>query len=72
MSFCLEGAHPHDIAQILDRYGVAVRAGHHCCQPLMGHLGVTATARASFGIYNSAEDVDGFVEALHKAKNMLI
>ncbi|MEM1035650.1 MAG: cysteine desulfurase [Pseudomonadota bacterium] len=72
MSFSLEGAHPHDVAQILDRYGVAVRAGHHCCQPLMGHLGVTATARASFGIYNTEAEVDGFVEALHKARNMLI
>ncbi|MEM1086489.1 MAG: cysteine desulfurase [Pseudomonadota bacterium] len=72
MSFSLEGAHPHDVAQILDRCGVAVRAGHHCCQPLMGHLGVTATARASFGIYNSEADVDGFVEALHKARDMLL
>ena len=72
MSFSLEGAHPHDVAQILDRYGVAVRAGHHCAQPLMDHLGVSATARASFGIYNTEADVDGFVEALHKARNMLI
>ena len=72
LSFSLEGAHPHDIAQILDRYGVAVRAGHHCAQPLMTFLGVPATARASFGIYNTVEDVDAFVEALEKARGMLI
>lgn len=72
MSFSIEGAHPHDLAQILDRYGVAVRAGHHCAQPLMDHLGVSATARASFGIYNTLEEVDAFIEALHKARGMLI
>lgn len=72
LSFSLEGAHPHDIAQLLDRYGVAIRAGHHCAQPLMTHLGVTATARASFGIYNTAEEVDVFIEALEKARGMLI
>jgi cysteine desulfurase/selenocysteine lyase len=72
LSFSIDGAHPHDVAQILDRYGVAVRAGHHCAQPLMEHLGVSATARASFGIYNTAEEVDAFIEALHKARGMLI
>ncbi|MEL6664772.1 MAG: cysteine desulfurase [Pseudomonadota bacterium] len=72
LSFSVEGAHPHDLAQILDRYGVAVRAGHHCAQPLMDHLGVSATARASFGIYNTLEEVDAFIEALHKARGMLI
>jgi len=72
LSFSIEGAHPHDLAQILDRYGVAVRAGHHCAQPLMEHLGVSATARASFGIYNTLEEVDAFIEALHKARGMLI
>lgn len=72
LSFTLEGAHPHDLAQILDRYGVAIRAGHHCAQPLMNHLGVSATARASFGIYNTREDVNDFVEALEKARGMLI
>jgi cysteine desulfurase/selenocysteine lyase len=71
VSFGVEGAHPHDIAQILDRYGVAVRAGHHCAQPLMRRLGVTATARASFAVYNTLEEVDSFVEALIKAKRML-
>ncbi len=72
LSFSLEGAHPHDIAQLLDRYGVAVRAGHHCAQPLMTHLGVSATARASFGVYNTHADVDAFVEALEKARGMLV
>jgi len=72
LSFSLEGAHPHDLAQILDRYGVAIRAGHHCAQPLMTHLGVSATARASFGIYNTEADVDVFIEALEKARGMLV
>jgi len=72
LSFSLEGAHPHDVAQLVDRYGVAIRAGHHCAQPLMEYLGVTATARASFGIYNTLEDVDVFAEALGKARNMLL
>ncbi len=72
LAFSLEGAHPHDIAQIVDRYGIAIRAGHHCAQPLMQYLGVTATARASFAIYNSPEEVDAFVEALAKARTMLV
>ncbi len=71
LTFSLEGAHPHDIAQILDRHGVAIRAGHHCAQPLMTHLGVTATARASFALYNTAEEVDSFIEALNRARTML-
>ena len=72
LTFSLEGAHPHDIAQLLDRYGVAIRAGHHCAQPLMQQLGVSATARASFAIYNTPADVDQFVEALAKAREMLV
>jgi cysteine desulfurase/selenocysteine lyase len=71
VAFGVDGAHPHDIAQILDRHGVAVRAGHHCAQPLMRRLGVTATARASFALYNTAEEVDSFIEALIKARKML-
>ncbi len=64
-SFVLEGgAHPHDISTVVDRKGVAVRAGHHCAQPLMTHLGVTATCRASFGLYNTEAEVDRLVEAL--------
>jgi cysteine desulfurase/selenocysteine lyase len=72
LSFSLEGAHPHDVAQILDRYGVAIRAGHHCAQPLMQHLGATATARASFALYNTADEVDAFAGALAKARKMLV
>ena len=72
LSFSLEGVHPHDIAQLLDRYGVAIRAGHHCAQPLMTHLGVSATARASFGIYNTVEEIDQFAEALEKTRAMLV
>ncbi|WP_225907920.1 cysteine desulfurase [Hyphomonas sediminis] len=72
LAFSLQGAHPHDVAQILDRYGVAIRAGHHCAQPLMQHLGVTATARASFALYNTAEEVDALAEALAKARKMLV
>ncbi|MDE3081197.1 MAG: cysteine desulfurase [Paracoccaceae bacterium] len=64
-SFTLEGpAHAHDISTVLDKKGVAVRAGHHCAQPLMEHLGVNATCRASFGLYNTLEEVDALVEAL--------
>ncbi|WP_291201255.1 cysteine desulfurase [Hyphomonas sp.] len=72
LSFSLEGAHPHDLAQILDRYGVAIRAGHHCAQPLMQHLGVSATARASFALYNTVAEADAFAEALAKARKMLV
>ncbi len=71
IAFSVDGAHPHDIAQILDRQGVAIRAGHHCAQPLMQRLGVSATARASFACYNTAEEVDSFIEALHKAWKLL-
>ncbi|MEM8801137.1 MAG: cysteine desulfurase [Pseudomonadota bacterium] len=64
-SFTLDGAaHPHDISTVLDKKGVAVRAGHHCAGPLMDHLGVTATTRASFGLYNTTDEVDVLVEAL--------
>ena len=71
-SFIMDGAHPHDLATVLDRSGVAVRAGHHCAQPLMDALGVTATARASFGIYNTRAEVDALVAALHKAREVLL
>lgn len=72
ISFDLEGAHAHDVAQILDKYGVAVRAGHHCAQPLMRRMGVTSTARASFAIYNTLQEADAFVDALKKARTFLI
>ena len=70
ISFAVEGIHPHDIAEICDREGVCVRAGHHCAQPLMRRLGVPATARASFHIYNSREDVDRLVGALERAREV--
>jgi cysteine desulfurase/selenocysteine lyase len=71
-SFVMEGAHPHDLATVLDRSGVCVRAGHHCAQPLMEVLGVTATTRASFGIYNTMAEVDALVAALRKAQEVLL
>ncbi len=66
VSFAVEGAHPHDIATILDEGQVAIRAGHHCAQPLMDALGVAATARASFGVYNSAADIDMLVRGVER------
>ncbi|ADM10037.1 aminotransferase, class V [Parvularcula bermudensis HTCC2503] len=71
VAFNLKGAHPHDVATLLDNKGVAVRAGHHCCQPLMARLGVTATARASFAPYNTHDEVDALVDACVKAHNLL-
>ncbi len=71
IAFNIAGAHPHDVATILDRGGVAVRAGHHCAQPLMRRLGQTATARASFAAYNTPEDVESLVKGLRKAHEML-
>ncbi len=67
-AFTVAGAHAHDIAQILDRYGVAVRAGTHCAEPLMKRFGVTSTARASFALYNTLEEADAFADALAKAQ----
>jgi len=63
-SFTIEGMHPHDVAELADRGGVCIRAGHHCAQPLMRCLGVGATARASVGVYNEAADIDALVQAL--------
>jgi cysteine desulfurase/selenocysteine lyase len=71
VSFELIGSHAHDVSTIIDRSGVAVRAGHHCAQPLMDRLGVTSTARASFGLYNRREDVDALCTALEKARELL-
>jgi cysteine desulfurase/selenocysteine lyase len=70
-SFVMEGLHPSDIGTLLDTEGVAVRTGHHCTQPLMDALGLPATARASFGIYNTRQDVDALVRALHKVHAIL-
>jgi cysteine desulfurase / selenocysteine lyase len=71
LSFVIEGIHPHDIGTILDDEGVAIRAGHHCAQPVMRHFGIPATARASFAFYNTREEVDVFTAALLRAKRML-
>jgi cysteine desulfurase/selenocysteine lyase len=70
VSFSLEGVHPHDVAAILDQEGVAVRAGHHCTQPLHRVLGVPATTRASFYLYNLPEEIDRLVAGLHKARKI--
>ena len=71
VSFNVEGVHPHDVAQILDGEGVAIRAGHHCCQPLMQKLGVVATNRASFYLYTVREEIERLVDGLHKVRKLL-
>jgi cysteine desulfurase / selenocysteine lyase len=70
VSFALDGVHPHDVAEILGRQGVCVRAGHHCAQPLMRCLGVAATSRASFGVHNTHEDVDALIAGLAKVQEV--
>ena len=70
VSFALDGVHPHDIGTILDDEGVAIRAGHHCAQPLMDHLGVPATARASFAAHNDSSDIDALLRGLDKVKRI--
>jgi cysteine desulfurase / selenocysteine lyase len=70
VSFDLEGVHAHDVSEILDRHAVAVRAGHHCAQVLMERLGVAATTRASFAVYNTREEVDRLIEALLDARHV--
>ncbi|SFB32415.1 cysteine desulfurase [Clostridium frigidicarnis] len=71
ISFIVEDVHPHDVASILDNYGIAIRSGHHCAQPLMKYLEVNATSRISFYFYNKKEDVDKFIEALKKVRGWL-
>ena len=70
VSFALEGVHPHDLGTILDEEGVAIRAGHHCAQPLMDHLGVAATARASFGIYSDESDIAALLRGIERTKRI--
>lgn len=70
ISFTLDGVHPHDLSTILDQEGVAIRAGHHCAQPLMRRYGIAATARASLYFYNTPDDIDALVNALHKAREL--
>ena len=68
VSFNVDGLHPHDVSTIIDRSGIAIRAGHHCAQPLMERLGVTATCRASFAMYNTKDEIDALAEALERAR----
>jgi cysteine desulfurase/selenocysteine lyase len=66
LSFVVEGVHPHDVGTILDQEGIAIRAGHHCAQPLMDRLGLPATARASLGLYNRSEDLERLAAGLRR------
>lgn len=70
VSFALDGVHPHDLGTILDEEGVAIRAGHHCAQPLMDHLGVPATARASFGIYSDESDIEALLKGIERTRRI--
>jgi cysteine desulfurase/selenocysteine lyase len=70
ISFILKGVHPHDMGTILDREGVAIRAGHHCAQPVMQYYGIPATARASFAVYNTRAEVDTLIAAIWKVKEL--
>jgi cysteine desulfurase/selenocysteine lyase len=72
LSFVLDGVHPHDVGTILDREGVAIRTGHHCCQPLMDRLGVPATARASLALYNTRSEIDALAVALDKVREVFV
>jgi cysteine desulfurase/selenocysteine lyase len=70
ISFVLDGIHPHDIGTILDREGIAIRTGHHCAQPVMERFGIPATARASFGVYNTTEEIDALAAGLKKVSEV--
>jgi cysteine desulfurase/selenocysteine lyase len=70
LSFVLDGVHPHDIGTILDQEGIAIRTGHHCAQPVMERFGIDATARASFGLYNTKREIDALVRGIHKVKEV--
>jgi cysteine desulfurase/selenocysteine lyase len=72
VSFVIDGVHPHDIGTVLDREGVAIRAGHHCAQPLMARFDVPATARASFAMYNTHEEVEALAAAVRRAREMFL
>jgi cysteine desulfurase/selenocysteine lyase len=72
VSFHMEGAHPHDVATVIDRSGVAVRAGTHCVMPLLARFGLPATCRASFGLYNTRAEVDTLAQALLKAQSFFV
>ena len=70
LSFAMDGVHPHDVGQVLDAEGIAIRAGHHCAQPVMARFGVAATARASFAVYNTRDEVDALVGGLHRVQQV--
>lgn len=72
VSFTIDGIHPHDLGTIVDRYGVAIRVGHHCAMPVMTFFGVPATARASFAFYNTFAEIDQLTDALHRARDLLV
>lgn len=71
LSFVIEGVHPNDLAMLIDQEGVAIRTGHHCAMPVMQHFGLSATARASFALYNTRADVDRLIEGIHNVREML-
>ena len=71
ITFNLDQVHPHDVASILDSYGIAIRSGHHCTQPLHRYLGINASCRASFAFYNTREEVDQFVNHLNDVRRMM-
>jgi cysteine desulfurase/selenocysteine lyase len=71
LSFVIAGVHPHDVGTIVDREGIAIRTGHHCAQPVMQRFGLPATARASFGLYNTREEVDALVRGIRKVQEVL-
>ena len=70
LSFVIDGVHPHDVGTVIDREGVAIRTGHHCTMPLMHRLGVAATSRASFALYNTRADADALVAGIHRVKEV--
>jgi cysteine desulfurase/selenocysteine lyase len=70
ISFVLGDIHPHDIGTVVDREGIAIRAGHHCAQPVMQHYGIPASVRVSLGLYNTREDIDRLVNALDKVRTL--
>ena len=72
LSFVLEGVHPHDVGTILDDEGVAVRAGHHCAQPVMTRFGIPATVRASFAFYNTAEEIEALARGVERAAKVFL
>ena len=72
ISFNIDGIHPYDIGTIIDKLGIAVRTGHHCAQPIMDFYQIPGTVRASFAFYNTKEEIDIFVQAVERAKNMLL